>query len=458
MRAVEISKDYSHMGNNPERTGRAPVHTFYSENAWIEGSAVDQLNQVADHPETISVAAMPDLHPGKYGPVGCAILSRTIRPELVGSDISCGMALFALDEPARRLRLDKAAERLRGLGESWDGDAQARLAQAGLAEAGFAGVLGTVGGGNHFCEVQAVGDVFDSNALEAQGLQKDSLCLLVHSGSRGLGNAILEDVLRDGLVSLDPAGDQAVQYRQRHDAAVRWATLNRQIIAERAAKALRMEPRLIVDDPHNLLEVHDGAILHRKGAATVTRASSGLVPIAGSRATLSHLVRWTGGAHAMLTVSHGSGRKYDRASPRARAGNSKSDLARLQRNPFGGYVICEDKALLAEEAGEAYKDSGKVIGDLESHGLVARVATLKPLVTFKARERPATCEVSCGGPGDDQTSDHQWTRAGGMPARARPCPEANAAGGFCSQFGYGRRIGRRAGQAWPRFGNRHPVW
>lgn len=376
------------MGNSLEMAGRAPVHCFYSENAWIEGSAVDQLNRVAGQSDTIAVAAMPDLHPGKYGPVGCAILSKNVRPELVGSDIGCGMALFALDAPARRLRLDKAADRLRCLGDDWNGDAHERLEEAGLAKTGFASALGTIGGGNHFCEVQAVGDVFDADALEGQGLKKDGLCLLVHSGSRGLGNAILEEVLRDGIAGLEPDSEQAATYRHRHDAAVRWASLNRQIIAGRAAEALRMEARLIVDAPHNMLEEHEGAILHRKGAATVTRSPAGLVPIAGSRATLSHLVRWTGGPEAMLTVSHGSGRKYDRASARARAGRNKSDLARLQRNPFGGYVICEDKALLAEEAGEAYKDSGKVVADLVSYGLVAQVASLKPLVTFKTVRGP----------------------------------------------------------------------
>ena len=99
---------------------------------------------------------MPDLHPGKYGPVGCAILAERVHPEFVGSDIGCGMALFAFDESARKLRLDKAADRLRILGEPWDGDAVARVEEAGLAEAGFAASLGTIGGGNHFCEVQAV--------------------------------------------------------------------------------------------------------------------------------------------------------------------------------------------------------------------------------------------------------------------------------------------------------------
>ncbi|MDP4594836.1 MAG: RNA ligase RtcB family protein [Beijerinckiaceae bacterium] len=363
--------------------GRAPVHTFYSDTAWIEGAAVDQLNKVAELADAIAVAAMPDLHPGKYGPVGCAILTKQVHPEFVGSDIGCGMSLFALDEPARKLRLDKAASRLRVLGESWDGDTSERLASTGLSACGFEQVLGTIGGGNHFCEVQAVADVLDGPQLEKTGLQKDTLCLLVHSGSRGLGNAILADTLANGLVSLDPASAAAKAYREKHDAAVRWASLNRQVIAERAAAALRLEARLIVDAPHNMLENFNGNMLHRKGAATVNGSADGFVPVAGSRATLSFLVRWTGGSDAMQTLSHGAGRKYDRASARQRGSTDKSALAREQRNPYGGYVICEDKALLKEEAAEAYKDCGKVVGDLVAHGLAAQVATLKPLVTFK---------------------------------------------------------------------------
>jgi release factor H-coupled RctB family protein len=367
------------MGHSPDAIGRAPIHAFYSHKAWIEGAAVDQLHKVAELADVRAVAAMPDLHPGKYGPVGCAILAERVHPEFVGSDIGCGMALFAFDESARKLRLDKAADRLRILGEPWDGDAVARVEEAGLAEAGFAASLGTIGGGNHFCEVQAVGEILDAEAAANAGLERDALCLLVHSGSRGLGTAILVDRLAGGLVSYDPLSEDGAAYLASHDLAVRWAALNRAVIAERAARALRMDARLIVDAPHNLASLRDGGVLHRKGAAL----ASGLTPIAGSRATPSHLVRWTGRPEAMDTLSHGAGRKYDRAAARRRGSTAKSDLAKLTRNPFGGYVVCEDKHLLVEEAPDAYKDCEKVVDDLVDHGLCARVATLKPLVTFK---------------------------------------------------------------------------
>ena len=82
----------------------------------------------------------------------------------------------------------------------------------------------------------------------------------------------------------------------------------------------------------------------------------------------------------MLTLSHGAGRKYDRASSWRKAETKKSDIERLKRNQFGGHVICEDRRLLVEEAPEAYKDCGKVVEDLVGFGLATRVASLKPLV------------------------------------------------------------------------------
>ncbi|MBS0242081.1 MAG: RtcB family protein, partial [Proteobacteria bacterium] len=79
------------MGNSPTVAGRAPIHVFASSKAWIEGDATRQLEMVASMPGVSAVAAMPDLHPGKFGPVGCAVLSDRIHPQLIGSDIGCGM-------------------------------------------------------------------------------------------------------------------------------------------------------------------------------------------------------------------------------------------------------------------------------------------------------------------------------------------------------------------------------
>jgi tRNA-splicing ligase RtcB len=131
------------MGNASAAGGRAPIHTFYSTRSWIEGIATKQLEDVASLSGIKAVAGMPDLHPGKYGPVGCSILADRIHPQLVGSDIGCGMGLFQLDLAVRKLRVDKAASRLRALDMPWEGDVAGAVAEAGLAPTPFDVSLGT---------------------------------------------------------------------------------------------------------------------------------------------------------------------------------------------------------------------------------------------------------------------------------------------------------------------------
>src|SRR5215510_7730833 len=121
----------------PAVDGRAPIHAFYSTRSWIEGNATKQLEDVASLPGVQAVAGMPDLHPGKYGPVGCSILAEQIHPQFAGSDVGCGMGLFQLDLAVRKLRLDRAAEQMRTLDGPWHGDAASALAEAGLAPTPF---------------------------------------------------------------------------------------------------------------------------------------------------------------------------------------------------------------------------------------------------------------------------------------------------------------------------------
>lgn len=378
------------MGTSPKVDGRAPIHVFASSKSWIEGNATLQLEQVAALPGVQAVAAMPDLHPGKYGPVGCAVLADRIHPQLVGSDIGCGMGLFQLDVAARKLRLDQLAERLHALDQPWDGDTAGVMAEAGLDTTDFDASLGSIGGGNHFCELQAIDEIVEPDIAAQAGLDRDHAYVLVHSGSRGLGYSILERVLAHGQVALDPTGDEGHAYMDAHDHAVQWAKLNRRIIAERAAAAARADLRPVNDLPHNMVERAGAMALHRKGAAASDR---GLVPVPGLRGTLSYLVEPLAGmrAEALASLAHGAGRKYDRGSMHGRVRVKKSDVARLERNPYGGIVVCGDRSLLAEEAPEAYKSIERVIDDLVEFGLARVVATFRPLVTFKKApsDRPA---------------------------------------------------------------------
>jgi release factor H-coupled RctB family protein len=280
------------MGNSLTADGRAPVRLFASAGSWIEGKALEQLDQVAALPGAAAVAGMPDLHPGKYGPIGCGFLADRLYPLFVGSDIGCGMGLFRLDIPLRKLRLDRLADRLRALDEPWSGDAEAALAEAGLDPTGFDSALGTIGGGNHFCEFQTIEEIVEPEAAAKAGLDTAAVYLLTHSGSRALGYSILQRQIENGGGALGVDSEAGRLYLSEHDRAVHWAALNRRIIAARAAEIARGETESIVDLAHNMMElrVQDDIpvmALHRKGAAPSDR---GLVPIPGSRGTLSYLV------------------------------------------------------------------------------------------------------------------------------------------------------------------------
>lgn len=355
--------------------GGGILSKFYTSAAWIEGRAEQQLHTLTQWEGVQKIAAFPDLHPGKYGPVGCAVLADRIYPQLIGNDIGCGMSLFQLDLPVRKLKLEKAMRRMRVLGEPDAQDQCWRLEEHGLPTDLFATSLGTVGGGNHFCEVQKL--------VEAEAgceLDHTRLYLLVHSGSRGFGNAVLNGLGEGAFGGLAPDSEAGQAYLRAHDHAVAWANLNRLILAERAAEALRADLVAVANAPHNLLSPFGSDWLHRKGAAV---ADGGVVPLAGSRASASYLVAGSGHGEALSSIAHGAGRRYDRSSMHGRVRGKRSDLDAMTRTPFGGRVLCEDRDLLIEEAPLAYKSAQAVVEDLEKTGAGHRVGTFHPLLTFK---------------------------------------------------------------------------
>jgi release factor H-coupled RctB family protein len=360
------------------------VRVIASTRTWIEGEAVQQLEGTARLPGMRAAIGMPDLHPGKGSPIGAAFLCEgRVYPHLVGNDIGCGMGLWATDLLRRKAKRDRWAERLGDLDGPWDGDPAAALAGVGTTE--FDASLGTIGGGNHFAELQAIDRVEDAAGLAAAGLDEGALVLLVHSGSRGLGESILRahvDSFAAG--GLDVGTPDADAYLRRHDHAVGWARINRAVIAGRFAEALGAELTPVLDVCHNSVVAAEGCWLHRKGAAPSTE---GLVVIPGSRGTLSYLVRpVAGGEDAGWSLAHGAGRKWKRGEVKARL-KDRYRPADLGQTALGGRVICEDRELLYEEAPEAYKDIDVVVGALVEAGLCAVVATLRPLITYKTRRR-----------------------------------------------------------------------
>jgi len=361
-----------------------------SPQTWIEGEALRQLEQTAALPGMRQAVGLPDLHPGKGYPIGAAFLSERIYPALVGNDIGCGMALWPLDLLQRKFKPERAAERLQGLEAPWDGDLTDWQTQFSLEPTAFDAALGTIGGGNHFAEVQAVEAVIDPAALATLGIDPDHLLLLVHSGSRGLGEAVLRAAIdRHGHHGLDTASPEAADYLRQHDQALCWAQVNRQLIAHRVLTALNAEGECRLDIWHNLVQPLDWQSerlwLHRKGAAPADR---GPVVIPGSRGTLSYLVQPRSDCdHSLRSLAHGAGRKWKRGEARSRLGDRQRPED-LITTALGGRVICEDKELLYDEAPENYKGIDRVVADLGEAGLIDIIATLRPVLTYKVR-RPA---------------------------------------------------------------------
>ncbi|WP_433385269.1 RNA ligase RtcB family protein [Actinoplanes sp. CA-142083] len=340
----------------PEEVLSATVRVFASPSSWIESSAVDQCHQVAALDGMLHVAGMPDLHPGKGAPIGAAMTSTVLYPFLVGSDIGCGIAVFPIR--LKRPSPEKLAARFPDLDKPLGDDG-----------------LGTLGRGNHFVELARVDEVF----ADRPGLAKGDLLLIVHSGSRGIGERILRR--HTEVHGAGPAPDPET-YIKEHDDAVRWGSRNRRVLADRVARALGAAPEEpLVDECHNLVTYENGVYLHRKGAARGDRRD---VLIAGTRGTRSFLVAAHAGPEANFSVAHGAGRKMSRADA-LRRGKAKHTVAELRRTPVGSIVVCGDRQLLFEEAPTAYKRIEQVVGDLTSHGLATPIVATVPLVTYKTR-------------------------------------------------------------------------
>lgn len=159
---------------------------------WVEDLAIQQLNKTLELPNLKAAVGMPDLHPGKGYPIGAAFLSETrLYPALIGNDIGCGMALFTTSLATHKVKLDKLEKRLgniEGTPQEYPLWIQEQLHQFDLIDIARRFSLGTIGGGNHFAELQVTDKIYSQNLFADAHLDKKHLHLLVHSGSRGLAN------------------------------------------------------------------------------------------------------------------------------------------------------------------------------------------------------------------------------------------------------------------------------
>ncbi|MYM93284.1 RNA ligase RtcB family protein [Duganella vulcania] len=382
------------------------VSIIASDRLWLEDAAIQQAKTTANLPGMRRVVGLPDLHPGRGYPVGAAFFSTGhFYPALVGNDIGCGMALWQTDLLAGKAKLDKMDKQIGNLDDVVDDGEWASLERfdpalaakvealsaalrlAGL-EAACLRSLGTIGRGNHFAELQVVDRIECSETLSRTALAPKCLQLLVHSGSRGLGQAILADhVEKYGHDGLAAGGEAAQAYLRQHSAAVQFAEVNRAVIAARVLQRLRCDGERVLDVNHNTvtpahIDDCDGW-LHRKGA---TPSDLGLVMLPGSRDDYSYLIEplTDNGALSLHSLAHGAGRKWQRTDCKDRLVRLATP-SQLSRTSLGGRVICNDRALIYEEAPQAYKNVESVLGSLVGAGLARVVYRSKPVLTYKTR-------------------------------------------------------------------------
>jgi tRNA-splicing ligase RtcB len=361
----------------------------------VDRDVSEALERLRRAPDVQQIAVMPDVHLAAEVCIGVVIAtSQLIYPQAVGGDIGCGMLAVAIDMEAAALKNPKiAAQLLTELGRALPARRRNRdavLAQAveltikPLSHASLEAMrrkegeieFATLGSGNHFFELQADED--------------DRLWLMVHSGSRSLGQAIRDHHLAraqpvDGRFrALDAESDAGKEYL--HDVlwARRFAAASRKAMAEEAGKVLSetlrcsviWETMLATDHNHVAFEQHGRRELwvHRKGAMSAQEGEPGVLP--GSMGTLSFHVEGRGCEEALCSSAHGAGRALSRGAAR-----SKFTDRDLQRQMEGVWYDYRLTGKLRDEAPAAYKDIRSVLK--AQRELVKVIRTLRPVLNYK---------------------------------------------------------------------------
>ncbi|MCL1852413.1 MAG: RNA ligase RtcB family protein [Peptococcaceae bacterium] len=351
------------------------IHIISGAKNWLESAALSQLEGVAQLPGVVRAVGLPDLHAGK-SPVGMALETENIiYPHLIGGDIGCGMGLFDTGLGIGRYNEKRWLSRLNHIRALVD-----LAPENPYSEPSPISDLGTIGGGNHFVEFQRLETVFSSDDLAELNLPKNNIVVLVHSGSRGYGQAIFKSL--NYTIGLKDDSPEAVAYLQKHDDALLWARRNRAIVAAELIGWLGYEgePRPLIDLFHNHLVQKEGVWIHRKGAVS---SKEGLVVLPGSRGSLTYIIKPTAEtARSAWSLSHGAGRKWARSLCKSRIKNMY-DRDSIRQTRLKSKVVCHDTDLLFQEAPEAYKNIEHIVAALLEHGLITLVASLKPLITYK---------------------------------------------------------------------------
>jgi tRNA-splicing ligase RtcB len=455
---------------------RVPGRVFASRTLFekaVADRAVEQVTNVATLPGIVDASyAMPDIHWGYGFPIGGVAATDperggVISPGGVGFDIGCGVRLlrselrWTTDVAPRIEDLVTALGRVvpRGVGgkgrmpllpsevrEVLEDGARFAVAKGSGTEEDLAlcedegalptadpsqvsdraiergsPQLGSLGAGNHFLEVQVVDEIQDERAATAMGLFHDGVCVMIHSGSRGIGHQTCTDHLRTidrmmpklgidvpdrQLACLPIEHEAASAYLGAMDAAGNFARANRQVLTEAARDGFgrvlgTRALRLVYDVSHNLAKFETYTVngeertlcVHRKGATRAFGPGRSEIPeryweigqpviVPGSMGSPSFVLVGTGRAESLAfgSTCHGAGRAMSRT--KARKMMSGEDL-HAQLRAEGIHIAKSNRKLLSEEAPFAYKDASEVVETCEGAGLSKVVARLRPVGVIK---------------------------------------------------------------------------
>lgn len=375
-----------------------PIKCWLDE---IEESAVKQAANLANLPFTFKhVALMPDCHSGYGMPIGGVLATKgVVIPNAVGVDIGCGMCAVKTSlKGIERESLNDIIEQIKmvvPVGFNRHKERQDislmpmctenhRLIAKEFDSACHQ--LGTLGGGNHFIEIQADNDGF--------------VWVMIHSGSRNLGKKVADhynkialalnqlwhsEVKKESELAFLPIeSEQGKQYFAEMKYCVEFALANRKLMMERVKQCFKekvsdVEFGEIINIAHNYasFEHHFGenVIVHRKGATFAGKGQIGIIP--GSQGTKSYIVRGLGNEESFNSCSHGSGRRMGRKQAQ-KSLDLKTEIEIMERQ---GIIHGIRTVADLDEAASAYKDIDVVMNNQKD--LVEIVVELRPLAVIK---------------------------------------------------------------------------